>query len=759
MKKNRTIPGGAALSVLINGLLLALLLAGSLLNLNTGYGLGLEESHLLLAAGAVILLCLLISALPRFRAGAWLLVLAGWGVLLWQWWEELLPGWGRLLNQVTDLLERGLGLTFDVPLPVTGDPAQATVAMVMLMFPWGLLLSWSVLWAESSGLTLLLAWLPLIPAFGANGALHWPGMLALASASLAQLIAARPSREDARGGAGLKLLALVLSGLVLCLLVWLDAPERYQYPQWANDARIRLTEAAKDIPNPLLSEGGLGDVTYTPQLSETVDLTEAGPLQYSGTSVLRVESDQTGVLYLRGFSMAVYTGSSWEPLEQDAYQAALPWPGPGELGEDASYSQLLAAYPTALSPAIAQGGAGGGTVEIIDLGLTSDWVYTPYQLAGLSGLEPGGDSFLDRTDGRWQHTFSWSAPDLTGLVPLSGEVSQAEQLYTTFVEEYYLQLPDGLLERLDPYVELARAQQNELTGEDVPYQYREAVTAAQGVARMLAEYGTYDPETPVIPDGADFVLYFLENGGRGYCMHFASAGTLLLRAMGIPARYVAGYAVNTQAGVTADVPDSAAHAWVEIYLAGYGWYPVEMTPGYDGLSSEPEAPDGEELPEEQEEPESPEEPQEPETMPEARPEEPETEIQPILPAPEEGEGSRGDSAFPAALWITPLAVLLLGAGFWGARRLLLSRRERAIAQRDTNRSVLELYGCFQRLERWGGETPEELTALAQKARFSQHRITEAERDEARRQLHRFIRKTGQQLPGWRRLFFWLFWDR
>ena len=62
-------------------------------------------------------------------------------------------------------------------------------------------------------------------------------------------------------------------------------------------------------------------------------------------------------------------------------------------------------------------------------------------------------------------------------------------------------------------------------------------------------------------------------------MHFASAGTLLLRALGVPARYVSGYIADVTAGETVDVPDQNAHAWVEIYLRGYGWYPVEMTPG------------------------------------------------------------------------------------------------------------------------------------------------------------------------------------
>ena len=56
-------------------------------------------------------------------------------------------------------------------------------------------------------------------------------------------------------------------------------------------------------------------------------------------------------------------------------------------------------------------------------------------------------------------------------------------------------------------------------------------------------------------------------------MHFASAATLLLRWMGIPARYVAGYVADVPASGHVRVPDSAAHAWVEVYIEGYGWEP------------------------------------------------------------------------------------------------------------------------------------------------------------------------------------------
>ena len=54
---------------------------------------------------------------------------------------------------------------------------------------------------------------------------------------------------------------------------------------------------------------------------------------------------------------------------------------------------------------------------------------------------------------------------------------------------------------------------------------------------------------------------------------------------GIPARYVTGYSVlpdmlrtDPQMGYTAQVPDSRAHAWVEVYTQSAGWIPVEVNP-------------------------------------------------------------------------------------------------------------------------------------------------------------------------------------
>lgn len=99
------------------------------------------------------------------------------------------------------------------------------------------------------------------------------------------------------------------------------------------------------------------------------------------------------------------------------------------------------------------------------------------------------------------------------------------------------------------------------------------------------------------PKGRDFVQYFLETNKKGYCTYFATAATMMFRYVGVPARYCEGYSVskekidNSWTGVntvgtnqydiyTFDVLDSEAHAWTEIYIDGYGWLTIDVTPGY-----------------------------------------------------------------------------------------------------------------------------------------------------------------------------------
>jgi transglutaminase-like putative cysteine protease len=72
---------------------------------------------------------------------------------------------------------------------------------------------------------------------------------------------------------------------------------------------------------------------------------------------------------------------------------------------------------------------------------------------------------------------------------------------------------------------------------------------------------------------------FLFNTREGFCEHYASSFTFLMRAAGIPARVVTGYqggAFNPYDG-TLTVRQYDAHAWSEVWLPGEGWIRVDPT--------------------------------------------------------------------------------------------------------------------------------------------------------------------------------------
>lgn len=107
------------------------------------------------------------------------------------------------------------------------------------------------------------------------------------------------------------------------------------------------------------------------------------------------------------------------------------------------------------------------------------------------------------------------------------------------------------------------------------------------VRRGLAAQAEYDLRPGPVPEGRDPVDYFLNTNQKGFCMHFATAGTLILRYNGIPARYTEGYVVepslfepSENGGYEAQVTANMAHAWSEVYINDVGWVVAEMTPGY-----------------------------------------------------------------------------------------------------------------------------------------------------------------------------------
>lgn len=95
----------------------------------------------------------------------------------------------------------------------------------------------------------------------------------------------------------------------------------------------------------------------------------------------------------------------------------------------------------------------------------------------------------------------------------------------------------------------------------------------------------YSLQLGQVPPGRDPVDWFLFDAKIGYCEQFATAETLMLRSLGIPARLATGYSTGDYDPVLNQsiVREHDAHAWVEVWFSGHGWVPVDPSPGFSAL--------------------------------------------------------------------------------------------------------------------------------------------------------------------------------
>lgn len=93
-------------------------------------------------------------------------------------------------------------------------------------------------------------------------------------------------------------------------------------------------------------------------------------------------------------------------------------------------------------------------------------------------------------------------------------------------------------------------------------------------------YAEHPESIPGVPPLVSFIRYTK----TGYCQHFAGGMAVMLRLLGIPARVAAGFVAGKYRDGAWRVTDHDAHAWVEVWFAGYGWLPFDPTPGRGRLS-------------------------------------------------------------------------------------------------------------------------------------------------------------------------------
>lgn len=493
--------------------------------------------------------------------------------------------------------------------------------------------------------------------------------------------------------------------------------------------------------------------------------------------------------YLKSFVGSVYTGGSWEPLAGEAAEkleeltarqtpqtlfARLTQLLPNETDQCTSYALAVenleanprcVYLPYGLSDPPELLGQMGIQLEQDGAAKSSNWISgtRKYQLEAVGSplLQGGGYSaqvyagriaeFLNRSGRDQDAATLFFSPKLindpsikqfdlwkTSQQLRQGMGAREEELalwtedYNDFVYQYYTQLPDGLAETLQAYLETQG-----LSQVDPLYGHSGYI---EGIRQLFEDQFTYSLSPGASPRDRDFVEYFLKESKTGYCVHFATAAAALLRAAGIPARYAEGYVAPCGEGTQwVSVPDRNAHAWVEIYAGGQGWIPIEVTPASPDAPatySNARTPEGLDTPSPPPRPERPS--QQGQTAssqaPSASSDAP---SQPLehSSSPQAGAGPaarKGASALWPIFLTAALFAALSAASLWLNRSLRRNALKRQLAQPDRNKAALCAYAHLLKL--WeqarflkpGEGPPPEWKKLALKAKFSQHTLTDEE---------------------------------
>ncbi len=343
--------------------------------------------------------------------------------------------------------------------------------------------------------------------------------------------------------------------------------------------------------------------------------------QYTGKTILEIEIDKkpNDTIYLKGFYGTNYENGDWR-YDDSVFQQACK--EAGKSPEEVAKLILQMPYERVVEAKLRILNSLNVNCQISYVGATGNVAYVPY-VSDYNSMDDAytlvGDFLLkksifdiyssaSRNYVKYQYVGNWNAINTAIEVGFGNHKypssyvdsswftinlsDQKEELdFLNSLSQAYLQLP----EERDYLTKAVQTIERNLYFEEVePYDdvyvrnenYRR-MRYAQEVEKYLESQMSYSLKLDTLPADMDPIEYALTVSHEGYCMHFASAATLLLRELGVPARYVSGYTVDSSAFIEdtetgmykAEVGDFMAHAWVEVYLDNIGWTILEATPG------------------------------------------------------------------------------------------------------------------------------------------------------------------------------------
>ncbi|OUS24472.1 hypothetical protein A9Q98_13735 [Thalassotalea sp. 42_200_T64] len=320
---------------------------------------------------------------------------------------------------------------------------------------------------------------------------------------------------------------MLLQSLPLALVLFVVFPRLA--PFW----QVPLANSAKTGLSDNVTPGDIANLARSNELAFRVTFNDEKPL-YSQ-------------LYWRALVLEQYNGTSWLRTKEKKRRAWL----------DAENSQQYT--PQVSGPSL--------NYQVITQPSFRRWLFG-LDIAVVNPQTTAQSVIIERPD------FTLQSKDIISQT-LSYQVNSfleapLDITLTREMKERNLQYPLGSNPRLE--LEAARLRQLYADNNDL-------VQAVLGQFRQQQYFYTLKP--PTLVENSLDQFYF--DTKTGFCVHYASAFTYLMRAAGIPARMVTGYMGGeyNPEGNYYSIYQYEAHAWTEIWLQGFGWKRIDPTAAVD----------------------------------------------------------------------------------------------------------------------------------------------------------------------------------
>ncbi|SOB98774.1 transglutaminase superfamily protein [Ureibacillus xyleni] len=352
---------------------------------------------------------------------------------------------------------------------------------------------------------------------------------------------------------------ILLIGLSCITAIFLPKSE----PQWPDPVPFLKAAAGKGGNEE--GQKGVSKVGYGED-----DSNLGGPFVADDTIVFTAQSETKQ--YWRVETRDVYTSRGW--IKSDYFTDASTVFDP--------YMDITHSLPV--------GPEEGTKQAAISMLYPYDFVVQPYGLksVGLMDSNEGYQFLMDDNSEKITPHFNKNPAPLTNyFVEYSKPVFLYSDLKNSNLDnldpslaERYLQLPENLPDRVR---ELAVSV---VEGEESVYDKARAI-------EMYFRQNSfrYDTDDVAIPtEDQDYVDQFLFETKIGYCDNFSTSMVVMLRSVGIPARWVKGFAggeiIDTNGDMkTYEVTNNDAHSWVEAFIPNVGWINFEPTIGFSNTRS------------------------------------------------------------------------------------------------------------------------------------------------------------------------------